>query len=458
MQEKDREVELRGVRAALDKANEQVSDATWRESLSLENVRQLRREVEVLGAALADMRAQRVGGDPRKHPRSPRLSSKFAGLVPGAAGLLGGGFDRARLLALYSSRVGGGDPEGAGEPGGSAAGDAQRAGLEEWFAQLTADLHLNLGTFGDWTFKRGDLPTPSPLERPDAASNASAGGGGGGAGEVGMSAKAAAAEAAAKLAAASAQEEHGEHHAGGGGGGDGGEGALTSSAKAAAAEAAAKLGAAAAQKQHDTEHAGGGGAGGGGGGKAADQALPLVQDSAAVERRRTAEAGGAQTLSLDGHATAAAEQADSIRAKTEGAARGSVWEAGDRQIDVAKARDKALDQALDHSGGAAEAARHRAARAAAGAQAAQTLETLGGMRAREVGNAAGRRERAGGAGVGEGLMVGLAAGAAREAAGGAGEDASARCRMAAICEGAAACQPGVPATAILLQQTFTNHS
>lgn len=438
------------MRMALDKANEQVSDATWRESLSLENVRQLRREVEALGAALADMRAQRAGGDPSQHPKTLRLNSKFAGLVPGAVGLLGGGFDRARLLALYSSRVGGGDPEGAGDPGGSAAGDAQRAGLEEWFAQLTADLHLNLGTFGDWTFKRGDLPTPSPLERPDAASNASAGGGGGGrgggAGEAGMLAKAAAAEAAARLAAAAAQEEHGEHHAGGGGGGEGGEGAVLLSAKAAAAEAAAKLGAAAVQKQRGKEHAHGGGAGGGGGGKAEGHALPLVQDSAAVERRRTAEAGGAQTLTLDGQA---AKQADAVRAEMEGAASVSTaWEVSDRQSDVSTALDKALDQALDRSGGAAEAARHRAARAAAGAQAAQTLETLGGVRAREVGNAAGRRERAGGAGVGEGLMVGLAAGAAREAAGGADEDASARCRMAAICEGAAACQPGAPAAAI----------
>ena len=47
--------------------------------------------------------------------------------------------------ALYAGRVGGGDPGGPGDPGGSAAGDAQRTGLEEWFAALTADLHLNLG-------------------------------------------------------------------------------------------------------------------------------------------------------------------------------------------------------------------------------------------------------------------------------------------------------------------------
>ena len=38
-QEKDREVEMRGVTAALDKAREQISDATWREGLALEKVR-----------------------------------------------------------------------------------------------------------------------------------------------------------------------------------------------------------------------------------------------------------------------------------------------------------------------------------------------------------------------------------------------------------------------------------
>lgn len=37
-QEKDREVEMRGVTAALDKAREQISDATWREGLALEKV------------------------------------------------------------------------------------------------------------------------------------------------------------------------------------------------------------------------------------------------------------------------------------------------------------------------------------------------------------------------------------------------------------------------------------
>ncbi|KAK9837344.1 hypothetical protein WJX81_007743 [Elliptochloris bilobata] len=169
--EKDREVEVRGVTAALDKANEQVSDATWREGLSLERVRRLRREVEALGAALADMRAQR--GDLGVNPvKNPRVTGALAGLVPGAAGLLGGSFDRERLLALYAGRVGGGDPGGPGESGGSVASDAQRAGLEEWFAALTADLYLNLGTFGDWTFQRGELPTPS-LQRPSAAANSS---------------------------------------------------------------------------------------------------------------------------------------------------------------------------------------------------------------------------------------------------------------------------------------------
>jgi hypothetical protein len=217
-------------------------------------VRRLRREVEALGAALADMRAQRGGGGGGGAVAKPGgaapLRGALAGLVPGASGLLGGGFDRGRLLALYAGRVGGSDPDGPGDPGGSASGDAQRAGLEEWFAALTADLHLNLGTFGDWTFQRGELPTPSPQAAAGAA-NASGRGGAASGSEVLGVLQAAAAEAAAKLAAAAAQEEHGAYHAGG-------------------------------------EVGAGAGSGAGAGG----EALPQVQDSAAVERRRRGAGGG----------------------------------------------------------------------------------------------------------------------------------------------------------------------
>lgn len=62
-------------------------------------MRQLRREVEALGAALADMRAQRGdAGAGNPGARNPGFTGALAGLVPGSAGLLGGGFDRGRLL------------------------------------------------------------------------------------------------------------------------------------------------------------------------------------------------------------------------------------------------------------------------------------------------------------------------------------------------------------------------
>ena len=62
-------------------------------------MRQLRREVEALGAALADMRAQRGNaGAGNPGARNPGVTGALAGLVPGSAGLLGGGFDRGRLL------------------------------------------------------------------------------------------------------------------------------------------------------------------------------------------------------------------------------------------------------------------------------------------------------------------------------------------------------------------------
>ena len=101
-QEKDRAVEMRGVTATLDKAKEQISDATWREGLALERVRQLRREVEALGAALADMRAQRGGAGANPGAGNPGVTGALAGLVPGSAGLLGGGFDRGRLLVSFA--------------------------------------------------------------------------------------------------------------------------------------------------------------------------------------------------------------------------------------------------------------------------------------------------------------------------------------------------------------------
>lgn len=64
-----------------------------------EKVRQLRREVEALGAALADMRAQRGdAGVANPGAMNPGVTGALAGLVPGSAGLLGGGFDRGRLL------------------------------------------------------------------------------------------------------------------------------------------------------------------------------------------------------------------------------------------------------------------------------------------------------------------------------------------------------------------------
>ena len=378
-------------------------------------MRRLRREVEALGAALADMRAQRSGGGGGgSSGRAAPLRGALAGLVPGASGLLGGGFDRGRLLALYAGRVGGGDPDGPGDPGGSASGDAQRAGLEEWFAALTADLHLNLGTFGDWTFQRGELPTPSPAQAAGAAGNASGrDGAAAGAGARGAL-RAEAAEAAAKLGAAAAQEGHGAYHAGG----------------------AAGLGSGAG---FDAGAISGAGAGG--------EALPQVQDSAAVERRRAAEAGAAGAgdgaaagVDLEGGAEGADAAGGSAGGghADEGGAGGASAGAGGEGGAAAGGAAAAEGAA---GVGDAEAARHRAARATAAGQAALPV-LLDGIRPRAVGAAAGRRERAGG----DGLEAGTGAG--RGGGGGGGgtdeDDDSMRCRMAAICEGPAACQPGAP--------------
>lgn len=66
-------------------------------------MRQLRREVEALGAALADMRAQRGdAGVGNPGTGNPGVTGALAGLVPGSVGLLGGGFDRGRLLVSFA--------------------------------------------------------------------------------------------------------------------------------------------------------------------------------------------------------------------------------------------------------------------------------------------------------------------------------------------------------------------